>query len=85
MLEVAPKPADATHLSDRQLKAVRGTGKNFVLGDGDGLLLQVRASGSMMWNFNYCKPPPPPRQRFTLANRRPVIHISNFAALTQLH
>ena len=56
MLEVAPMPTNATRLSDRQLKAVKATGKDFVLSDGDGLQLRVRASGSMMWNFNYREP-----------------------------
>jgi integrase len=49
-------PTQATRLSDRQLKAVKPTGKDFVLSDGDGLQLRVRASGSMMWNFNYREP-----------------------------
>jgi len=49
-------PTQATRLSDRQLKAVKATGKDFVLSDGDGLQLRVRASGSMMWNFNYREP-----------------------------
>lgn len=56
VLEVAPMPTNATRLSDRQLKAVKATGKDFVLSDGDGLQLRVRASGSMMWNFNYREP-----------------------------
>ncbi|KAA0981426.1 integrase domain-containing protein [Pseudomonas sp. ANT_J28] len=49
-------PTQATRLSDRQLKAVKVTGKDFVLSDGGGLQLRVRASGSMMWNFNYREP-----------------------------
>lgn len=49
-------PAQAHRLSDRQLKAVKATGKDFVLTDGDGLQLRVRASGSMIWNFNYREP-----------------------------
>lgn len=49
-------PTHAARLSDRQLKAVKATGKDFVLSDGDGLQLRVRASGSMMWNFNYREP-----------------------------
>ena len=56
MPEVAPMPTQAIRLSDRQLKAVKATGKDFVLSDGDGLQLRVRASGSMMWNFNYREP-----------------------------
>ena len=35
-------PTNATRLSDRQLKAVKATGKDFVLSDGDGLQLRVR-------------------------------------------
>ena len=46
MLEVALMPTNATRLSDRQLKAVKATGKDFVLSDGDGLQLRVRASGT---------------------------------------
>ncbi|MDD2039233.1 hypothetical protein [Pseudomonas putida] len=38
-------PTQAARLSDRQLKAVKPTGKDFVLSDGDGLQLRVRASG----------------------------------------
>ncbi|EJM71275.1 hypothetical protein PMI30_00384 [Pseudomonas sp. GM50] len=49
-------PTHATRLSDRQFKAVKATGKDFVLSDGDGLQLRVRASGSMIWNFNYREP-----------------------------
>ncbi len=49
-------PTQATRLSDRQLKAVKAPGKEFALSDGDGLQLRVRASGSMMWNFNYREP-----------------------------
>jgi hypothetical protein len=45
VLEVALMPTNATRLSDRQLKAVKATGKDFVLSDGDGLQLRVRASG----------------------------------------
>lgn len=53
LLKAAHMPAGATHLCDRQLKA---TGKDFVLSDGNGLQVRVRASGSMMWNFNYREP-----------------------------
>ena len=49
-------PTNAPRLSDRQLKAVKATGKDFVLSDGDGVQLRVRASGSMMGNFNYREP-----------------------------
>ncbi|PBQ09412.1 hypothetical protein CCL23_13535 [Pseudomonas syringae] len=49
-------PTNETHLSGRQLKAVKATGKDFVLSEGDGLQLRVRAIGSMMWNFNYREP-----------------------------
>ncbi|MHA6141757.1 Arm DNA-binding domain-containing protein [Pseudomonas mohnii] len=60
-------PTNATRLSDRQLEAVKATGKDFVLSDGDGLQLRVRASGSMMWNFNYREPCAAPMHR-----RRPA-------------
>ena len=49
-------PTNATRVSDRQLKAVKATGTDSVLSEGDGLQLRVRASGSMMWNFNYPEP-----------------------------
>ena len=35
-------PAQATRLSDRQLKAVKPKDKDYVLTDGDGLQLRVR-------------------------------------------
>ena len=44
--------AQATRLSDRQLKAVKPKDKDYVLSDGDGLQLRVRANGSTLWNFN---------------------------------
>jgi len=40
-------PTNATRLSDRELKTVKATGKDFVLTDGDGLQLRVRASGTV--------------------------------------
>jgi len=56
LLEVALMSTNATRLSDRQLKAVKATGEDLVLSDGDGLQLRVRASCLMMWNFNYREP-----------------------------
>ena len=56
MLEIAQCLPNTTRVSDRQLKAVKATGTDSVLSDGDGLQLRVRASGSMMWNFNYREP-----------------------------
>lgn len=56
MLEIAQCLPNTTRVSDRQLKAVKATGTDSVLSDGDGLQLRVRASGSMMWNFNYPEP-----------------------------
>lgn len=38
--------AQATRLSDRQLKAVKPKDKGYVLSDGDGLQLRVRVNGS---------------------------------------
>ncbi len=46
-------PAPALRLSDRQLKAVKAKGNDYVLNDGDDLQLRVRSDGSMLWNFNY--------------------------------
>ena len=48
--------AQTTRLSDRQLKAVKPQDKDYVLTDGDGLQLRVRANRSMQWNFNYRHP-----------------------------
>ena len=48
--------AQATRLSDRQLKAVKPKDKDYVLSDGDGLKLRVRVNGSTLWNFNYRQP-----------------------------
>ena len=48
--------AQATRLSDRQLKAVKPKDKDYVLSDGDGLQLRVRVNGSTLWNFNYRQP-----------------------------
>ncbi|WP_460075792.1 integrase domain-containing protein [Pseudomonas sp. H2_C01] len=48
--------AQTTRLSDRQLKAVKPKGKDYVLTDGDGLQLRVRVNRSMQWNFNYRHP-----------------------------
>lgn len=45
-----------TRLSDRQLKAIKSTDKDYVLTDGDGLQLRVRVNRSMQWNFNYRHP-----------------------------
>ena len=30
--------------------------KDYVLTDGDGLVLRVFSNGSLLWNFNYCEP-----------------------------
>lgn len=49
-------PAQAHHLSDRQLKTVKAKDKDYVLSDGEGLQLRVRSNGSMLWNFNYREP-----------------------------
>jgi len=48
--------AYTTRLSDRQLKAIKSTDKDYVLTDGDGLQLRVRVNRSMQWNFNYRHP-----------------------------
>ncbi|MES2818666.1 MAG: integrase domain-containing protein [Pseudomonadota bacterium] len=46
----------SARLTDRQLKAVKPTDKDYVLTDGDGLQLRVRVNRSLQWNFNYRHP-----------------------------
>ena len=48
--------AQATRLSDRQLKAVKSKDKDYVLSDGDGRQLRVKINESVLWNFNYLHP-----------------------------
>ena len=43
-------------LSDAKIKAAKPKLKDYVLSDGDGLQLRVRANGSRQWNFNYRHP-----------------------------
>ncbi|MGR5144468.1 integrase domain-containing protein [Photobacterium sp. DNB23_23_1] len=43
-------------LSDREIKAAKSRDKDYVLSDGGGLQLRVRAHGSKLWNFNYIHP-----------------------------
>lgn len=45
-----------SRLSDRQVKAMRPKEKDYVVSDGGGLQLRVRANGSRLWNFNYYHP-----------------------------
>lgn len=48
--------AQATRLSDRQLKTIKPKDKDYVLSDGDGLQFRVRINGSTLWNLNYRHP-----------------------------
>lgn len=43
-------------LTDTKIKAVKPSEKDYVLSDGGGLQLRVRANGSLLWNFNYRHP-----------------------------
>ena len=48
--------AQATRLSDVKIKAAKPKEKDYILTDGDGLQMRVRANGSKLWNFNYIHP-----------------------------
>ena len=43
-------------LTATQVKAAKPRNKDYVLSDGGGLQLRVRANGSTLWNFNYRHP-----------------------------
>ena len=45
-----------TPLNDKKIKNAKTKDKDYVLSDGDGLQLRIRASGSKLWNFNYKHP-----------------------------
>jgi hypothetical protein len=46
----------ATRLSDVKVKAAKPKEKDYILTEGDGLQMRVRANGSKLWNFNYIHP-----------------------------
>lgn len=48
--------SQATRLSDVKVKAAKPKEKDYILTDGDGLQMRVRANGSKLWNFNYIHP-----------------------------
>lgn len=48
--------AQAARLSDLKVKAAKTAEKGYILTDGDGLQMRVRANGSKLWNFNYIHP-----------------------------
>lgn len=48
--------AQATRLSDVKVKAAKSKERDYILTDGDGLQMRVRANGSKLWNFNYIHP-----------------------------
>lgn len=48
--------AQAARLSDLKVKAAKPAEKDYILTDGDGLQMRVRANGSKLWNFNYIHP-----------------------------
>lgn len=43
-------------LSDVKVKAAKPREKDYILTDGGGLQMRVRANGSKLWNFNYIQP-----------------------------
>lgn len=50
-------PRAVTPLNDTQIKNAKPEEKDYVISDGGGLQLRVRAgSGSKLWNFNYLHP-----------------------------
>jgi len=48
--------AQPARLSDLKVKAAKPKEKDYILTDGDGLQMRVRANGSKLWNFNYIHP-----------------------------
>ncbi|WP_024692424.1 integrase domain-containing protein [Pseudomonas syringae] len=48
--------AQAMRLSDVKVKAAKPREKDYILTDGGGLQMRVRANGSKLWNFNYIQP-----------------------------
>ncbi len=48
--------AQAPRLSDVKVKATKPKEKDYILTDGDGVKMRVRANGSKLWNFNYIHP-----------------------------
>ncbi|WP_040259334.1 integrase domain-containing protein [Pseudomonas massiliensis] len=48
--------AQAARLSDLKVNAAKPAEKDYILTDGDGLQMRVRANGSKLWNFNYIHP-----------------------------
>ncbi|MEE4744290.1 integrase domain-containing protein [Pseudomonas alliivorans] len=48
--------AQAMWLSDVKVKAAKPREKDYILTDGGGLQMRVRANGSKLWNFNYIQP-----------------------------
>ncbi|WP_188007295.1 tyrosine-type recombinase/integrase [Photobacterium damselae] len=45
-----------TRLTDRKVKTIAATGKEFTLSDGNGLQLRVRPAGTKSWQFKYSDP-----------------------------
>ncbi len=48
--------AQATRLSEHQLKAIKPKDKDYVLSDRNDQQLRMRVNGSTLWNFNYRQP-----------------------------
>lgn len=43
-------------LTDSKLRTAKPEGKEYNLGDGDGLYLRVKTNGGKLWLFNYYRP-----------------------------
>ncbi|MGR5118475.1 integrase domain-containing protein [Vibrio astriarenae] len=69
-------------LSDREIKSAKPKEKDFVLSDGGGLQLRVRAHGSKLWNFNYIHPATKKRVNLGLGSY-PDISLSKARELKQ--
>ncbi|MEC6797995.1 Arm DNA-binding domain-containing protein [Photobacterium sp. S4TG1] len=55
-----------TRLTDRKVKTIAPTGKEFTLSDGNGLQLRVRPAGTKSWQFKYSDPVTNKTQKLTL-------------------
>lgn len=67
-MAITVKPLSSTEINNAKPKE-----KDYSLSDGQGLFLQVRATGSKIWRFQYYKP-------FT--KKRTLISLGNYPAVT---
>jgi hypothetical protein len=55
-----------TRLTDRKVKTIAATGKEFTLSDGNGLQLRVRPASTKSWQFKHSDPVTNKTQKLTL-------------------